>query len=82
MLRHKKIVEVELSWSLQVSVQSNKKCDVKLFFSLYSFIFEVYILQFFCLFVFFLQMAAVPVGGKFQVYSKEKLEAIIARIKT
>ena len=28
------------------------------------------------------QMAAVPVGGKFQVYSKEKLEAIIARIKT
>ena len=28
-----------------------------------------------------LQMAAVRVGEKFQVYPKDKLEAIIARIK-
>ena len=35
-----------------------------------------------CVCVCVLQMAAVPVGGKFHVYTKEKLEAIIARIKT
>ncbi len=30
----------------------------------------------------FIQMAAVRVGGKYEVYSSEKLEAILARIKT
>ena len=30
--------------------------------------------------VFFLQMASVKVGGKFEVYDKEKLEEIISRI--
>ena len=30
--------------------------------------------------MFFLQMASVKVGGKFQVYDKEKLEEIISRI--
>ena len=30
--------------------------------------------------MFFLQMASVKVGGKFEVYDKEKLEEIISRI--
>lgn len=30
--------------------------------------------------MFFLQMASVKVGGKFEVYNKEKLEEIISRI--
>ncbi len=37
---------------------------------------------FFSSFCYNLQMAAVRVGGKYEVYPSEKLEAILARIKS